>query len=156
DPINPGDSGSPLLNRAGEVVAVNNSTNKAGSLVSGAIDLTELRTVLKAAADAPAPGSSKRLTAKGDAAKKDHKDEEARDAYTAALKADPKYAPALDGRAWVNNELKDYDKALEDCDAALALDAKDAAALKERAYAHGMLGQKDGQLADYERLTDVT
>jgi tetratricopeptide (TPR) repeat protein len=156
DPINPGDSGSPLLNRAGEVVAVNNSTSKAGSLMSGAIDLTELRAVLKAAADAPPPNAAKKLTAKGDAAKEARKFDEAREAYTAALAADPKYVPALDGRAWVNNELKDYDKALEDCDAALALDPKDAFALKERAYAHGKKGEKDEQLADFERLTDVT
>jgi S1-C subfamily serine protease len=156
DPINPGDSGSPLMNRAGEVVAVNNGTNKVGALMSLAIELSEVRVVLEETPAVAPRRTAHDLAARGDAARRAGKYDDAVESYTAALKADPTFAAALAGRAAVYNQQKDYEKAIKDCDAALALDAKNTAALKERAFAHRVRGETDRLLTDYELLTDAT
>lgn len=45
-PINPGDSGGPLLNDRGELIGVNSFSNNIGQLISGAIDITEVQGML--------------------------------------------------------------------------------------------------------------
>jgi serine protease Do len=45
-PINPGDSGGPIINQANEVVGINSATNKDASLTSKGIDVTEIKAFL--------------------------------------------------------------------------------------------------------------
>ncbi|WP_146575457.1 trypsin-like serine protease, partial [Botrimarina hoheduenensis] len=47
-PINPGDSGGPIVNNNGELVGINSSGNTKARLVSYAIDIREVRAFLTA------------------------------------------------------------------------------------------------------------
>lgn len=48
-PINPGDSGGPIVNESGELVGVNALSNPRGSLISGGISASEVESVLSRA-----------------------------------------------------------------------------------------------------------
>jgi len=54
-PLNPGDSGGPVVNDQGQLVAVNQSSGTGRNLVSRGIDVNEIRAFLKAAASTPHP-----------------------------------------------------------------------------------------------------
>src|SRR5262249_27508585 len=54
-PITPGDSGGPVVNDQGEVVAVTAATNRAAQLVSVCIEVGEVRDFVAAALRAPTP-----------------------------------------------------------------------------------------------------
>jgi S1-C subfamily serine protease len=136
NPLNPGDSGGPMVNAGGEVVAINAAISRAGSLVSLGIDASEMKAVLDEFANPAAAAKTAAIAvARGNAAKAAKQYDKAIEEYTAALEIDPKCLDALKGRAWVYNETRLFADAVADCDAVLKIAPNDLAALRERIYA---------------------
>jgi tetratricopeptide (TPR) repeat protein len=155
NPLNPGDSGGPMVNEFGEVVGVNDAGNLRGVLVTQSIDVTEVQSYLTELRPLVDPRTADDFSALGERQQQARRYDKAVAAYTAALKLKPRQLKALDGRSWVYNELGQFDKALADCDAALKIDRKDAAAYQERAYAHLKLGQFEPAVADADQALRV-
>ena len=161
NPLNPGDSGGPMVNAAGEVVAVNVAVSREGSLLSFGIDLSEVKAVLNDYANAPADAPKKAgkgadaHVARGDAARAAKQYDKALAEYTAALKIDPKNLDALRQRAWVRNEVGQFADAAADCTAALAVAPDDVLALRERGYGYLHLDKFARAVQDYDHLLKI-
>ena len=93
----------------------------------------------KSASEAVALGDS--LREKGDSAV-------AIDAYTKAIKLDPKCANAYCNRGGIYLAEGDFDKALADLDRAIQLDPNDDIAHTNRGYLHVRKGEIDKAIAD--------
>ena len=75
--------------------------------------------------------------------------------YNNALALDPKYAPALSGKAASLNAQRKYADALVAADAALALRGSDAVALNARALALFKMGNYNESVTAYDKLFEV-
>ena len=134
-PINPGDSGGPIVNDAGEVVAVTSGTSQKGNLISFGIDISEVRAFLKE--------TEKWLGAKTKAEfiqRANYYDTKgmfalAVDDYTSAIALDRQDGTLYRSRGIVQSKLGQTDKAIADFVVAVRLDPKDAVALGQRGIA---------------------
>jgi tetratricopeptide (TPR) repeat protein len=139
-PINPGDSGGPVVNDKGELVGVSASHRTDAQLVSYCIDVSEVKAFLAKARTLVSPSGSpakdaqaflergRSLAAKGEYA-------QAVDEFSQAIKLDRRDAVAYRERGLAYRRLKDYDKAIADYTEAIRLDPKDAVAYNNRAAA---------------------
>ncbi len=153
-PINPGDSGGPVVNDDGDLVGVTASTRTDAALVSYCIDLREVRAfVTRARTFIASPEARQSLSArqrahalavKGDYAK-------AIEAYSEAIRANPQDALAYRERGLAHRRLHEYDQAIGDYSEAIRLEPKDAVAYNNRAAARYLKGDADGAIADATR-----
>lgn len=159
--INGGNSGGPLINEAGDLVAVNSysvtfgPTGRAVSNVNGHISVKELKAYLaeidplvepKGADEFSVRANRKRNAGRVDAALLDLRD---------ALKADAKHMPALVLRAMVLNEKKDNRTALIDANNAVEVNPNEYAALLVRGRILGELKKYDAAIDDLSKAIGI-
>jgi S1-C subfamily serine protease len=172
-PLNPGDSGGPVLNDRGEVVGVNAAGKPNAQLVSLCIDVTEVKALLDGLqSPAPKPTATENSRAPSAAeynnrgvdycAKEEY--DRAIIAFNRALRIDPYYTLAYKNRAITylrvgaatpRGSRPYYQQAVEDYGIVLQLDPKDADAYCERGLVHVRLGDLDRAIADFTQAIKV-
>src|SRR5262249_44524466 len=120
-PINPGDSGGPVVNDQGEVVAVTAATNRAAQLVSVCIEVGEVRDFAAAALRAPTPRPAADFNRRGEQLLNKGRLDKAIADFTEAIKLDGNLAAAYFNRALCFQGKNDLVTALADLDTALRL-----------------------------------
>jgi len=118
---NSGNSGGPVINNRGELVAVHFASSLEARNVSYHVDLTELRTFLTVAMPIVGPNDAAGFIARGDRRLTTGRNAAARDDFAAAIKADAKNARAYLGRGMANQNLGDSATAILDLDEAIKL-----------------------------------
>jgi tetratricopeptide (TPR) repeat protein len=150
-PLNPGDSGGPVVNDRGELVAVTHGGAAGADLINWAIDVSEVRafvaTVLRLQDPRTAADFNERAVRLHNRGRYDRAIAD----YTEAIRLDPKFARAYVNRAIAYNAKGDRDTAIADSDEALRLDPRSAAAYNERGAAHSAKGDPGRAIADYTR-----
>ncbi len=174
-PLNPGDSGGPVLNDRGEVVGVNAAGKPNAQLVSLCIDVTEVKALmdtlqLPASKTATTPPENSRAPSAAEYNNRgvDYCAREQYDraitAFNRALRIDPYYALAYKNRAItflrigaavLRGSRPYYQQAVDDYDIVLQLDPKDADAYRERGLVHIRMGDVDRAIADYTQAIKV-
>jgi tetratricopeptide (TPR) repeat protein len=145
-PTNPGDSGGPMVNDAGELVGVISGgkvwrEDRPVTLMNWSIDVREVRSFLEqtrrvldpqTADDYALRGERRRLRLKYDLALED---------FTTALKMDKKCQAAFRNRGITFFFKQDYETAVQDLGTALEMDAQDAVAHQWRARSYHVKGK---------------
>jgi Flp pilus assembly protein TadD len=137
-PINPGDSGGPVVNDAGELVGVSDATLQGASLLSYCIDVSEVREFLAEERPAAVPRNAAEYNQRGLAAARKRQYGEAIRDFSEAIRLNPKYALAYAYRGAVYVNTDQPDKAIQDCTEAIKVDPHLALAYVNRgaAYRH--------------------
>jgi tetratricopeptide (TPR) repeat protein len=135
-PTNPGDSGGPVVNDAGELVAVHHGAHTAGRLMTYGVDLSELKAFLEELRPWLAPKTAEQYNDRGAHYYERGRYERALADFTKACTLDPRLADAIGNRGWTLVELGDPKTALADFDRALQLNDHDPNYYQGRAQAH--------------------
>ncbi len=156
-PVNPGDSGGPVVNDAGRVVAVTATYRTDARLVTFCVAASEVRAYLAELrrAEPGEPRTAEGFMARGLGALGRKQYGPAADAFTAALRLDPDCVLAHLLRAKALTAAGEYDRAIADCDAALKLRPHSAVAYNNRAVALIAQKQYDRAVADLTRAIEL-
>jgi tetratricopeptide (TPR) repeat protein len=151
-PLNKGNSGGPIVNEAGEVVAVFEGLNieSVVQLVNMCIDVSELRAFLETALPLVEPKTAAAYNQRGDFHYECKRYNNALADYNHALALDAKSAEAMSNRGWVFYQKKDPTTALAEFNAALAVQP----ALMYGLWGRGMVHRDQEKLT--ESLDDFT
>jgi tetratricopeptide (TPR) repeat protein len=160
-PINPGDSGGPIVNDEMEMIGVNShyqvfdQGGKDVRLMSHHIDVTEVKGFVTEARRIMDPQTAADYTLKGERLIDRGQYDEAIEALTKSLKMDKKLGATYRHRSYAFCYKGDHDTAILDSDAAVALDADDAEAYQCRALANRRKGEVDKAIADYSKAIQL-
>jgi tetratricopeptide (TPR) repeat protein len=149
-PINPGDSGGPIVNDRGQLVAVVSGYKTGAQLMSFGIDVTEVKAFLKEVRALMNPRTAPAAAYHGRGLRylaKRRFDRAVAD-FTTALKRDGKRADSYCGRGQAFLARRDYDTAIADLTEALKLDPKATDAYYHRALAQRTKKNYDQAIAD--------
>jgi tetratricopeptide (TPR) repeat protein len=148
-PINPGDSGGPVVDDQGELVGVNAGTVRDAQLVSLCIDVSEVRAFLADVQPLLNPTSAADFLRRGNHAADKGRNDCAIADYTEVLRLTPDDAAVYVRRGQAYAARGDGEQAVADFTAALRLDPKSGEAARSRAKVHE--GRKDyvAAIADY-------
>ena len=154
-PINPGDSGGPVVNDAGEIIAVVSGKQPEASLMSWCISGEGVKGYLEEALPLVEPKTAAafhrrglRTLERGAAAK-------ALEDLSEAHRLDPKSADILADRARAYRARKDYDLALDDIAEALQLNPRHPGAYNVRGCIHTDRNENDEALKDFRRAIQL-
>jgi tetratricopeptide (TPR) repeat protein len=147
-PINPGDSGGPVVNDDGELVGVTSAMNLSAQLVSICIDVSEVRVFQAEVGRLVTPRTAEDYARRGRHYSGRGRTDRAIADFTEATRLDPKLVAAYLGRAACFHAKGDYVTAVADFTEALRLKPGDGEALRGRAQAHLRKGDHDKALAD--------
>ena len=153
--INGGNSGGPLVNEAGELVAVNSYTVNTGPTgravmnVNGHISIKELKTYLAEVDPLVAPKGAKEFVARGERKLTAGRNDAAVKDFSAALGKDDKNAQALYLRGKAFTAAGDPRTGLDDLSAAIKLDGERYEFRVARGTAQRALGKVDEAMSDF-------
>ncbi|HEY8505705.1 MAG TPA: trypsin-like peptidase domain-containing protein, partial [Gemmataceae bacterium] len=148
-PINPGDSGGPVVNDAGEVVGVVSGRQPEASLVSWCIAGAEVRAYLEEAQELIEPKTASAFRRRGLRALQRGAAARAVEDLSAAHRLDPESADVLAERAAAFRVRGDFDLALDDVAEALRLDPRHAGAHNVRGCIQTDRNETDAALAEF-------
>jgi tetratricopeptide (TPR) repeat protein len=159
-PLNHGDSGGPVVNDDGEVVAVVSSGRTMDDsgvvqLMSWCIELQEVKEVVASARRLVDPRTAADYAYRGERLAKRGRYAEAIDDFTAALKLDSTLAAAYRGRALAFNATADYDTAIADATEAIRLEPRDGLAYNARGFAYRKKGSPEKAAQDCTRAIQL-
>ncbi len=155
-PVNPGDSGGPVLNDRGEVVAVVSSgksvdeQGKPVQLITWHIDVREVKAFLDQSQRLVNPRTAADYNFRGERLLERGRLAEATEDFGTAIRLDDRLTEAYLNRARVALARGDYEAAIADCNAALRIAPQDAAAYRLRGKAWALRGVLDPALADLD------
>ena len=154
-PINPGDSGGPVVNDAGELVGVVSGKKAEAALMSWCIAAAEVRGYLGDTLPLVDPKTVAAFFRRGSRSLGRGQAVRAVEDLSAALRLDPKSADVLAQRALAYRARKDYDLALDDVAEALKLDPRNPWAFNARGCVHTDHGRNDAALRDFRRAIQL-
>lgn len=147
-PTNRGDSGGPVVNERGELVAVVSAGDPEAQLMTLFIDAAEVKKYRDEILDILEPQTAEQYTKRGERYRKAGRIDRAVKDLTDAIKMNPKLAMAYAQRGWAFTDKKDFDSALGDFDEAIVLDPQLADAFHGRGYLQIKMGKYDEAVAD--------
>ncbi len=159
-PVNHGDSGGPVVNDQGELVAVVSSgkvRDRSGpvALMTWHIDVQEVRKFVQQTRELMAPKTAEEFTRRGERRLEANRIRDAIEDFSDAIRLDKKYGRAFQKRAWAFCLRSDYDTAIADCDVAIRLNEDDADAYFYRGWALDEKKQYDRAITDYTRAIQL-
>ena len=154
-PINPGDSGGPVVNDAGEVVGVVSGRKADATLITWCIAAGEVRGYLADALPLVDPTTAAAFHRRGVRARDRGQLARAVDDLTAAHRLDPRSADIRVDRAAAYRARKDYNLALGDLAAALAIDPRHARAYAVLGGVHLDQGRNDQALDHLRKAIEL-
>lgn len=147
-PTNGGDSGGPVVNDNGELLAVTHGSTTAGQLMTRFIDVSEVRAVMETVDKLLAARTAQELNERGDHYYNRGRYDLALADYTAANRLDPQYAKPVGNRGWTWVQKGDLVTALADFNDAIKLDARDPEFYQGRAKVFIAQQEYDKALTD--------
>lgn len=152
-PINPGDSGGPVVNDQAAVVGVVQSYVVGAQLISNCVDLSEVQRFLSMCRRAQDPKSALDFYNRGFDLYHKAKYREAIQDFTRALELDPQFAAAYSARGNAYSWLYDFQRALADSTKATDLSRflskkVQAVSFADRCWVYLELQENDKALAD--------
>jgi tetratricopeptide (TPR) repeat protein len=153
--INPGDSGGPVVNDAGDLVAVVAGRQREASLMSWFVAAAEVKEYLEEVRPLIEPKTAEAFHRRGLRALNRGLAARAVEDLTEALRLEPQSADLLADRALAYRVRKDFDLALDDCNEALKQEPRHAGALNVRGCVHSDQGQFDEAIKDFRRAVQL-
>jgi tetratricopeptide (TPR) repeat protein len=154
-PINPGDSGGPVLNGAGEVVGVTAAIRFNAALVNYCVDLSEVKGYLPLVRKLLNARTADDLARRAEHYAGRGRADRALADCNRAIKLDPRHKAAHHQRGLVLAGWGDFEKAAADFTKVIELDPKNVAAHHARALTWGELGRLDEALADFDKVLSL-
>jgi Tfp pilus assembly protein PilF len=154
-PINPGDSGGPVVNDAGEVVAVVSGRQSDASLMGWCIAAAEVRTYFDELKPLIEPKTAENFHRRGMRYLNRGILGLALDDLNEASRLEPKSADLLVDRAQVHRARKDFELATDDCQAALKLNPQHAGAFNVLGCVASDRGEYDDALREFRRAIQI-
>jgi tetratricopeptide (TPR) repeat protein len=153
--INHGDSGGPVVNDAGELVAVVSGGRPEAALMNWCIATAEVKEYLEETRPLIAPKTAAAFHLRGLRALNRGLATRAVEDLSEANRLAPKSADVLADRAKAHRARKDYDLARDDCNEALKLEPRHAEAFNVRGCVSSDRGQFDEALKDFRRAVQL-
>jgi tetratricopeptide (TPR) repeat protein len=154
-PINPGDSGGPVVNDAGELVAVVSGRQPDATLVSWCISAEEVKAYMETARELVEPKTAAVYLTRGTRTLERGLPAKAVEDLSAAHRLDPKSTEILLTRAVAHRKRQDYDLALDDIAEVLKLDPLHARAHNIRGCIHFDRDDNNEALKDFRRAIQL-
>lgn len=147
-PFNRGNSGGPVVNTRGELVAVVEGFVSQARQVSMTIDVNEVRSYLKTCESLIEPKTADAFYRRARRRHNANRYELALADYGEALKLKPRFPMAHVNRGWIFHHRKDYRTAISEFDDALKLDPENTSAYDGRGTCYRELGEYSRALDD--------
>jgi S1-C subfamily serine protease len=155
-PLNPGDSGGPVVNDKGELIGVTAAINRSAQLLSICIDASEVKDFLSIAKVSVAvPKTAEEFLTRARAFFKQRQLDKAIADCTEAIKLEPENFLGYRQRGVILNQKGDYKKAVEDLSTAIDKNPKDPFAYLFRGKSFEKLGEKEKAKVDLEQATKL-
>jgi tetratricopeptide (TPR) repeat protein/S1-C subfamily serine protease len=155
-PTNPGDSGGPVVNDAGEIVAINHASSQSGNLMTYFVDARELKTFYSEAQPWFNPQTAEEYNNRGVHYYDRGRYDKALQDFSQALKLDPMLADAVSNRGWALVQKDDALTALADFDEAIRMNPRDSVYWEGRGLAHASLGKHESSVKDFTEAIRLT
>lgn len=153
-PLNPGDSGGPVVNDDGELIGVAAAINRSGQLQSICIDVSEVKAFLTAARPTEKkPTTAEEFLAEARARFRKSEFDQALASCTEAIRLAPDHFLGYRQRGVILYQKGEYQKAVEDLSAAIEKNLKDPYAWQYRSKCYEKLGEMEKAKADLEEAT---
>lgn len=147
-PTNPGDSGGPVVNDRGRLVAVTESYRIGARLISNCIDVSEVRDYLDEVRPFLHPKSAKDYNVRGVRYYDNDRYDRALCDFTAAIRRNKQTAKSYSNRGWTFHAKGDYESALADFHEAIRLDPEDTTFYRGRGLVYCKKGEYAQAIAD--------
>jgi tetratricopeptide (TPR) repeat protein len=159
-PLNSGDSGGPVVNDRGELVAVVSSgkekhNNRTVHLMNWCIDVTEVRSYVDQGRRLLQPRTAADYNLRGLRFYERERYSDAITDYTEAIRLQKDFGAAYLNRGLAFLGKGDLDTAIADLTKALQLDPGDAVALQNRGRAYARKGDAERALPDFTRAIQI-
>lgn len=154
-PINPGDSGGPVVNDAGDVVGVVSGKRTDSALMSWCIAAAEAREYLAEMRPLVEPKTAVAFQRRGLRHLERGQPIQAVEDLSAAHRLAPKSADILANRAMAYRVRKDLDMAMDDVAEALQLNPQHAGAFNVRGCIHTDRNENDAALKDFRKAIQI-
>jgi tetratricopeptide (TPR) repeat protein len=159
-PINPGDSGGPMVNDKGEVIAVVSMSvvlhnGKRVNLMNCGIDIEEVKEFVNQTRTLLNPKTAAEFNRRGERRYLRQRHDDAIADFTQAIRLQKDLAIAYRNRALAFSGKNDHDTAIADCNEAIRLNSDDALAYFDRGWAHDKKHDFDKALADYNKAIQL-
>jgi tetratricopeptide (TPR) repeat protein len=159
-PINPGDSGGPIVNDNGEVVAVVSMgtvmhKKKLVNLMSCGIAAEEVKAFVNQTRKLMNPKTAADFNQRGERRYLRRRYDDAIADFTQAIRLQKDLGAAYRNRALAFSGKNDHDTAIADCDVAIRLNGDDAVAYFDRGWAYDKKHEFEKALADYNKAIQL-
>jgi tetratricopeptide (TPR) repeat protein len=159
-PINPGDSGGPIVNDNGEVVAVVSSgqtihNGKRVNLMNWGIEANEVKAFVDQTRTLMNPKTAAEYNLRGERRYFRGRYDDAIADFTQAIRLQKDLAAAYRNRGLALSAKNDFDTAIADCTEAIRLNGDDPSAYLNRGWAYCSKAQFEKALADHTKAIQL-